>query len=257
MALSWSMDKLGPIGRSVEDCAFVLDAIHGPDGLDPTVVDRPFGWPLERDVRTLRIGYARKLFEEDRTEGVEDEDEAQRVAEWQRFDQRTVETLREIGIELVPIDLPESYPISALSFILTAEAATVFDEVTRNGRDDLLVRQVEQAWPNLFRQAQLIPAVEYLRANRIRSLLLEQMEALMSRIDVYVCPSYGGDNLLATNLTGYPSVVLPNGFRASDGTPTSITFNGRLHGETELLTVAHVYQQATEFHLQRPPLQAQ
>jgi Asp-tRNA(Asn)/Glu-tRNA(Gln) amidotransferase A subunit family amidase len=256
MALSWSMDKLGPIARSVEDCALAFDAIQGPDGLDPTVVDRPFGWPLRRDVRTLRVGYVASAFEEDRAQGIEDSEQAQRAEEWQRFDLRTLETLRGLGIEPVPVELPAEHPVRALSFILSAEAACAFDELTRGGRDDELVRQVEQAWPNVLRQAQLIPAVEYLRANRIRSLLCEAMEQLMAQLDVYVCPSFGGDNLLSTNLTGHPAVVVPNGFRASDGTPTSITFTGRLHGETELLAVADAYQQATDFHLLRPPLAA-
>ena len=90
----------------------------------------------------------------------------------------------------------------------------------------------------MFRRAQLTPAVEYIRANRIRTLLMQEMEKLMAEVDVYVCPSYGGGNLLLTNLTGHPAVVLPNGYRASDGTPTSITFTGRLFGETALLAVA-------------------
>ncbi len=253
MALSWSMDKIGPMTRSVEDCAIVLDAIHGPDGLDPTVVDRPFSWPLERDVRTVRVGYVRSQFEEDRAAEDEDEEERARSLEWQRLDRATLDALREIDIDPVPIELPDSLPVDALSFILTAEAATAFDELTRSGRDDQLVRQVEQAWPNVFRQGQLITAVEYLRANRVRRRLMEQMEELMAGVDVYVSPTFGGSNLLLTNLTGHPQVVLPNGFRESDGTPTSITFTGRLFGETELLAVAHAYQQSTGFHLRRPP----
>ena len=256
MALSWSMDKLGPIARSVEDCALVFDAIHGPDWLDPTVVERPFGWPLGRDVRTLRVGYIPELFERDRTEGVEDEGRWAILEEWQRHDQRTLTTLREMGLDLVPIQLPKNYPVDSLSFILTAEAATAFDELTRSGEDDLLVRQVADAWPNVFRQGQLIPAVEYLRANRIRWQVMREMEEALGRVDLYVCPSFGGDNLLLTNLTGHPAGVLPNGFRSSDGTPTSITFNGRLYRETELLAVAHAYQQATDYHLQRPPMRA-
>ena len=119
---------------------------------------------------------------------------------------------------------------------------------------DLLVRQIEHAWPNVFRRGQLIPAVEYLRATRIRSLVLRKLEELMSGIDLYLCPSFGGNNLLMTNLTGHPCAVLPNGFSSKDGTPTSITLNGRLHGETELLAVAHAYQQGTDYHLQRPPV---
>lgn len=254
MTLSWSMDKLGPIARNVQDCALIFDAIEGRDWLDPTVVDRPFSWPLERDPRSMRVGYVAELFERDRTEGVTDPVERTRAEEWQRFDLRTLETLKELGIELVPIELPNDIPVAPLSFILTAEAATAFDDLTRSGQDDRLVRQIANAWPNVFRQGQFVPAVEYLRANRLRWQLMQQMEQKLGRIDVYVCPSFGGDNLLMTNLTGHPCVVVPNGFREDDGTPTSITFNGRLYGEAELLTVAHAYQNATDYHLQHPPM---
>ncbi len=252
MALSWSMDKIGPIARTVEDCALVFDVIRGRDWLDPSVVDRPFSWPLARDIRSLRVGYVQELFERDRTLGVEDEAERAVLEEWQRHDMRTLQTLEEMGLELIPIQLPKHYPVKALSFILTAEAATAFDELTRSGGDDALVRQTANTWPNVFRQGQFIPAVEYIRANRIRWQLLREMEQILARVEVYVCPSFGGDNLLLTNLTGHPAVVLPNGSRSTDGTPTSITFNGRLYRETELLAVAHAYQQATDFHLRRP-----
>lgn len=255
MALAWSMDKIGPITRSVEDCALVFGAIHGADGLDRSAVDRPFHWPLRRDVRSLRVGYVEALFEEDRAERAEKEEEKARLREWQEYDQRTLEVLRELGIELIPIKLPDRYPVEALQFILTAEAASAFDQLTRSGGDDQLVRQVANAWPNVFRQGQLIPAVEYIRANRIRTLLMQEMERVMEEVDVYVVPSFGGNDMLMTNLTGHPAVVLPNGFRRSNGTPTSITFTGRLYGETEVLAVAHAYQQATNFHLKRPPLE--
>ena len=133
------------------------------------------------------------------------------------------------------------------------EAAAAFDDLTRSGRDDQLARQVRDAWPNVLRAAQLIPAVEYVRANRLRSLLIRDWQALFERIDVLVTPSFEGDVLLATNLTGHPCVVVPNGFRSSDGTPTSITFVGRLHGEPDLVELAARYQEATGFHLRRPP----
>jgi len=254
MALSWSMDKLGPITRSVEDCALVFDAIRGRDGLDPTVVDRAFDWPPQRDLRTLRVGYVAALFDEEPTAELEDDESRAQAQESREFDLRSLATLRGMGLNLVPIELPDQAPVEALSFILTAEAATAFDELTRSGKDDALVRQVEQAWPNVFRQGQLIPAVEYLRANRIRRQLQAEMERSLGHVDVYVCPSFGGNNLLLTNLTGHPCVVLPNGFRASGGEPTSLTFCGRLHGESDLLAVAHAYQQATTYHLERPPL---
>jgi Asp-tRNA(Asn)/Glu-tRNA(Gln) amidotransferase A subunit family amidase len=256
MALSWSMDKIGPIGRTVEDCALVFHAIHGEDGRDPSVRDRAFTWPPARDPRTLKVGYVPALFDADPGEGMEDAEAVARAREWRELDRGTLEVLRRSGFELIPIELPDTYPVGSLSFILVAEAAAAFDHLTRTGLDDTLVRQTADAWPNVFRQGQMIPAVEYLRANRVRSLLMDEMARLMEKVDVYVSPTYAGSNLLLTNLTGHPQVVLPNGFRASDGTPTSITFTGRLYGETELLAVAGALQDATDFHLQRPPMAA-
>jgi Asp-tRNA(Asn)/Glu-tRNA(Gln) amidotransferase A subunit family amidase len=261
MALAWSMDKIGPIARSVEDCALVFGAIHGADPLDPSAVDRGFNWPLGRDLRSLRVGYVEALFAEDRAAKAEKEEDKPRLREWQELDRHTLEVLRDLGVELIPLKLPESYPVEALEFILTAEAACAFDELTRSGRDDLLVRQVEDAWPNVFRQGQLIPAVEYLRANRIRTLVMAELERALADVDVYVVPSFGGHHLLLTNLTGHPAVVVPNGFSSSEGTPdsgapTSITFMGKLYGESEVSALAHAYQQATDFHLRRPPLPA-
>lgn len=258
MALSWSLDKLGPMARSVEDCALVFGAIHGTDGLDPTAVDRPFHWPFRRDVRTLRVGFVEDAFEEDRTAEVEDGERKKGLQEWQLFDRKSLTVLRDLGFELIPIRLTGTYPVRTLNFlidsILDTEAAAAFDELTRSGRDGLLVRQIARAWPNVFRKAQLIPAVEYIRANRIRTLVMQEMEEVLTDVDVYVSPTFTGGNLSLTNLTGHPTVVVPNGFRSTDGTPTSITFTGRLFGETEALAVAHAYQQATDFHLKRPPI---
>jgi Asp-tRNA(Asn)/Glu-tRNA(Gln) amidotransferase A subunit family amidase len=256
MALAWTMDKLGPLARSVEDCALVFAAILGADGQDPSAVDRPFKWPLARDPRSLRVGFVQDAFEVDRAKNAEKEDDKARAREWQELDLRTLTVLREIGFKLVPITLPHDYPVDSLRFLLQAEAAAAFDELTRSGRDKLLKRQDANAWPTVFHRAQLTPAVEYIRANRIRTLLMREMEKLMEDVDVYVCPSFGGGNLLLTNLTGHPAVVLPNGYRSSDGTPTSITFTGRLFGETALLAVAHAYQKATDFNRRRPPLEA-
>lgn len=225
MPLSWSMDKLGPICRSVEDCALVLGAIHGADGLDATAVDRQFCWPGSKPLHLLRVGFV--------------ESKAERPE---------LKILKDLGVQLVPIKLPDRYPINSLSFILTAEAATAFDEVTRQGITEGL-----NAWPGAFRRGEFIPAVEYLRANRIRALLMNEMEALMSKVDLYV----GGNDLLLTNLTGHPTLILPNGFTKSGDreTPEALTFTGRLFGETDLLTVGHAYQQATGHHLRTPPLE--
>jgi Asp-tRNA(Asn)/Glu-tRNA(Gln) amidotransferase A subunit family amidase len=244
MALSWSMDKIGPICRSVEDCALVFGAIYGPDGQDLSIVDVPFAWDADLDIKNLRIGYVKSAFERDRGE---------RNREWQALDDATIEKIGSIGIDLIPMELPDM-PTGAMRIILNAEAGAAFDELTRSGRDELLKRQDPGAWPNSFRQSRFIPAVEYIQANRVRTLALEAMAELMSEIDVYVVPSFGGSNLTLTNLTGHPCVVLPNGFR-ENGTPTSISFMGGLYREAETLAVARAYQEATDFHRRQPALQ--
>ncbi len=254
MALSWSMNKIGPIGRCADDCAFVFDAIRGADRGDPSSVNRPFTWPAKSDVRKLRVGYVASMFDEDRTSRIENPERKARVAESQSFDRRVLETLRGLGIKLIPMELPDEYPTGPLRTILNAEAGAAFDELTRSGRDDELTRQGRGAWPNAFRQSQFIPAVEYIRANRIRTLLMREMAKVMQKIDVYVCPSFGGSNLLLTNLTGHPALVLPSGYREGSGAPTSITLTGRLYGESELLAVGYAYQQATDYHTKRPPM---
>ncbi len=251
MALSWSMDKLGPMCRSVEDCALVFGAIQGADGLDLSAVERPFVWDAEFDVKQLRVGYLASAFERE-LEFDDETTEAERTREreWKAADLETLEVLRAMGISLVPIELPD-LPVAALSFILSAEAGAAFDELTRSGTDDLLVRQIEDAWPNVFRQARTIPAVEYIQANRVRTLVMREMERILEGVDCWMAPSFGGANLLLTNLTGHPAVVVPNGF-ASDGTPTSVTFNGSLFGESEILALARAYQETTGFHNQHP-----
>jgi Asp-tRNA(Asn)/Glu-tRNA(Gln) amidotransferase A subunit family amidase len=237
MALSWSMDKLGPMARTVEDCAIVFDAIRGSDGVDLTVVDLPFNYNYQVDLASLRIGYLASAFEE--------------KDDTQVNNQAVLEVLRELGADLVSIELPE-YPVSDLAFILSAEAAAAFDELTLTGRDDLLVRQIKNAWPNSFRSARFIPAVEYIQANRARYALIQQMAVLFEEVDLYVAPAFIGDNLLLTNLTGHPCVVLPAGFD-EQGSPTSITFMGQLYDEGTILAVARAYQEATDWHLQHPP----
>lgn len=227
MTLSWSMDKLGPIARSVEDCALILGAIHGADGLDAAAVNRPFSWPMARDLRSLRVGY---------------EDDGKTAK-----DRPELAVLRDLGVKLVPLKLSIKQPVGALLLILNVESATAFDDVTRKGITEGL-----NEWPNSFRRSQFVTAVEYLRANRIRTLLMREVEEIMAQVDLLV----GGNTLLWSNLTGHPMLVLPNGFR-KDGdveVPKALTFTGRLYGETELLAVGHAYQQATGFHLRRPPL---
>ncbi len=242
MALSWSMDKIGPICRSAQDCALVFHAIYGPDGHDPAVKNIPFEWDPEQDLTGLRIGYIKQAFEKDKSERQKEE--------------AVLDVLRELGVELIPFSLPDM-PVNAMRFILIAEAAAAFDELTRSGKDDLLVRQARNAWPNLFRQARMIPAVEYIQANRLRSILVQQMAEKMKTVDIYVAPSFfGSSNLLLTNLTGHPSVVVPTGFD-EDGHPLSISFTGDLYREGRVLRAAHVYQQETGFHRQHPDMDKQ
>ncbi len=240
MALSWSMDKLGPLCRCAEDCALVLNAIHGADGKDPTARDVPFNWDAGRPISQLRVGYLKSGFENDESRSHE-------------FDIEALRVVRSLGIDPIPFELPDMYPLGALRTILSAEAAAAFDELTRSGRDDLLVRQGAGAWPNSFRRARMVPAVEFIQANRIRTMVMGAMGSAMEGIDVFVTPSYAGDVLLITNLTGHPTVVLPSGFN-EEGSPQSISFIGKLWGDAEALRLAKAYQDATGHHLKTPPL---
>src|SRR5581483_1976368 len=256
MALCWSMDKLGPICRSVEDCALVLDAIYGPDGNDRSVHDVPFNWDAALDLKALRVGYLKEDFEhKPRSDREEKPEEKQRRLEWKKFDEAALEVLRNrMGLNLIALELPK-LPFDAMRPILDAEAAAAFDELTRSGRDKLLTAQGPNDWPNSFRVSRLIPAVEYLNGNRARMLAMQQMAELFRRVDVIVAPTFGSEQLLVTNLTGHPAVILPNGFRESDGTPVSLTFIGDLFAESKLLAVARAYEQATEFHRRHPDLE--
>ncbi|MDT8367703.1 MAG: amidase [Longimicrobiales bacterium] len=235
MALSWSMDKLGPLCRSVEDCALVLDAIHGADPRDPSTRTLPFPWDAERPLSELRVGFVPEAFEEG------------------GFDARALEVLRGLGVDPIEVTLPTEFPLSSLRIILSAEAAAAFDELTRSGRDDELTRQTGGSWPNTFRTARMIPAVEYIQANRVRTMVMGALDAAMEGIDVLITPSFAQSVLLMTNLTGHPAVVVPHGFD-DEGSPTSFSFVGKLWREEAALRLAKAFQDATDHHLQVPPL---
>lgn len=293
MALSWTMDKLGPLCRAVEDCAIVLSAIHGPDGKDRTVKNVAFNWDGGVDWRKLRVGYLAKDFElqppqpeqqpkeeKDLTEAEKkkrDEDAAQQAAframrEYDhKYDQAAIAKLRAMGVNLIPLELPK-LPYRPMVVMLEAEAAAAFDELTRTGRDKLLTSQGKDDWPNSFRTSRFIPAVEYIQASRARMLAMEQVAKVFDQVDVIVAPT-NSTQLVVTNLTGHPALILPNGFRGDDapkpkldengdlqpggpGTPVSLTFLGHLYGEAKLLAVAKAYQDATDFHLKHPALGA-
>ncbi len=251
MALSWTMDKLGPICRSAEDCALVLDAISGADGADASAIAPRFvpDWRLR--ARDVRIGYFKGAFD------VPERDSAnleRTLHSTKPFDDAALDVLRGLGINLVPVEMPQ-LAYDAMRLILTAEAAAAFDSLTRSNRDDELVQQSRNDWANTFRVARFIPAVDYINANRLRARAIAEWTKLFETVDVIVTPTSvaGFPQLVATNLTGHPAVILPHGFRA-DGTPVSLTFLGTLFGEAKLLAVAQAYQAATAFHVRRPAL---
>jgi Asp-tRNA(Asn)/Glu-tRNA(Gln) amidotransferase A subunit family amidase len=234
MALSWSMDKIGPIARTVEDCALVFGVIHGADGKDPTAVTRPFNWPRLHDLKDLRVGIV---------EG--------RAGAPSAEDRKVLESL---GVKLVPITLPNTLPVQSLQFILIVEASAAFDDITRAGTLDGIGR----SWPGDFRRGRFVPAVEYLRAQRVRTLLMQEMAKVMEQVDLYVHSGYG--ELLISNLTGHPTVVVPNGQPAAakggrGNQMVPFLFVGRLWGEAEALAVAKAYQDSTGHHTKRPPLE--
>jgi Asp-tRNA(Asn)/Glu-tRNA(Gln) amidotransferase A subunit family amidase len=239
MALSWSMDKIGPICRSALDCALVFEVIRGSDGYDKTVKDAAFNYDGQADIKNLKVGYLKSLFESKYSNRANDS--------------ISLNVLRSLGVQLKPVELPTDIPVNALIVILSAEAAAAFDDLTRSNRDSLLTSQRKNAWPNSFRSSRFIPAVEYINANRIRQQLIEKFYETTKAYDVIVTPSFGGSQLLMTNLTGNPCLVMPNGFN-DQKSPTSISFLGRLFGEAELLELGRAYQEATEWDEKKPDL---
>jgi Asp-tRNA(Asn)/Glu-tRNA(Gln) amidotransferase A subunit family amidase len=238
MALSWSMDKLGPITRSVEDAAIVFNAIQGTDPNDLSTIAAPFNYDgTVASLKGWKIGYFKTPFNSRNISAVNDS--------------ITLAKLKDLGAELIPIEMPKT-PSSAIQFVLETEAGAAFQELVLNHKDDMLVRQGKGAWPNTFRAAQFVPAVEYIQANRARTLLIQEWYQALKGLDIYIAPSFSS-NLRLTNLTGNPCVVLPNGFNR-DGRPTSITFMGQLFGEGKTLEAARIYQQATNFHTKHPTL---
>jgi Asp-tRNA(Asn)/Glu-tRNA(Gln) amidotransferase A subunit family amidase len=292
MALSWTMDKLGPIARSVEDCTLVLDAIHGPDGHDTSVPIAAAEWApsYASDWKTLKIGYLKSEFDPPAplkpAEPAKDETAEQKAAREKgdreakegrarrdydrRFLLAALDKMRAMGVTLIPIELPR-LPYEAMTPLLTAEAAAAFDDLTMSGRDKLLTEQGPEDWPNAFRTARFYPAVEYIQANRARTLAVQQVSALFEKVDVIVTPSTD-TQLIATNLTGHPAIILPNGLRGPDapkppaiddgdhddiggpGTPVSLTFLGGHFQEAKMAAFASAYQNATGFNKLHPKL---
>lgn len=238
MALSWSMDKVGPICRSALDCGLVFEAIHGKDEKDPSTLDAAFRYEVINDLSGLKIACVDNLFD---------------TSQWNRVnDSLSLEVFRVLGCRPDTIRLPDDFPMDALAMILNAEAAAAFDELTRSNEDDMLVRQDKGAWPNYFRGSRFVPAVEYIQANRFRALLIRELHELFSRYDIIISSSFGGDQMLMTNLTGHPCLVIPNG--TQNGYQTSICLLGNYFEEGILLEAARHYQLATDFDDRHPDL---
>jgi Asp-tRNA(Asn)/Glu-tRNA(Gln) amidotransferase A subunit family amidase len=290
MALSWTMDKLGPITRSAEDCAMVLEAIHGPDGKDTSVAAADFRWDADLDWKKLRVGYFKADF--DAPEALKPEEAAanetadekkkreegneravvERVRDEydRKYEMAALEKLRAMGVNLIPVTLPKM-PYSAITALLGAEAAAAFDDLTLSGRDHLLTGQEPYDWPTTFRVARFYPAVEYIQANRARTLAIGQVSALFETVDIIVATTFSAQ-LPATNLTGHPALIVPNGLRGDDspkaskfesiedgdfggaGTPVSLTFLAAHYQDAKLAAFGNAYQQATGFNKLHPKL---
>lgn len=243
MTLSWSLDKVGPITRSAEDAALVFSFIHGADNKDLSAVSMPFNYQPKGDVKKLKVGYAKNYFD--------------RITDTSRNEWKVLDAYRKMGVELVPIVFPDSgvYNFNVMDIVISAECAAAFDDFTRTGLDDQMTWQNKFDWPNSFRVSRLIPAVEYINANRHRYLLMQQVNATLKDIDVLICPTRGsGSQSAITNLTGHPAICMPTGFDKRFNTPTSITLLGKLYGEAAMLTAAKALQQATSWDDVHPPM---
>ena len=239
MVLAWTQDTVGPLCRSAEDCALVLNVIHGPDGRDNSVMSAAFNWDANADVKGMRVGYLRSAFEGDVT------DDFERGARGNN--QQALRIIQSLGVTLVPFDLPQ-IPIPAIDFIRYAETAAFFDDATRSGILSAVEKGPEQsARPVEIRSAYFTPAVDFIQANRFRMRVMEMMDDAMSGIDLFI-----GSNQLLTNRTGHPVVSVPSGLHR--GLPTALHFTGQVFGDSEILRLAHAYQSATVHHLARPPL---
>jgi Asp-tRNA(Asn)/Glu-tRNA(Gln) amidotransferase A subunit family amidase len=308
MTLSWTMDKLGPMCRSVEDCALVTQAIWGPDGQDEACQKASFQWNAEFDWKKLRIGYLKDDFEKsweppaitladdatdeekkvyERRKAQEPKQRAAREYD-RKFDMAAINVLKnKMGVDLIPVEIPK-FPYDAMRTIYTTEGAAAFEEMTLSGRDKILYERSQSSYANGFRTAHFYPAVEYIQANRARTLAIRALAKVYEKVDIIVTPTTGASNqVTVTNLTGQPAVIVPNGLRGADAppagsggggggagaaaldaaagppepgnqsggpnTPLSITFLGSLYKDDEVLAFAHAYQEAAGFLKLHPP----
>jgi Asp-tRNA(Asn)/Glu-tRNA(Gln) amidotransferase A subunit family amidase len=239
MALCWSLDKIGPICRTSEDTILVLDAIRGADVGDPSSIDLPLAFDASASLRGVRVGYDPAWFKGNGEHGAE---------------RGVIDLLRDLDVNLVRVSLPE-WPYEILENILLVEAASAFEELTLTGRDDLLVWQESNAWPNTFRQARFIPGIELIQADRFRRRVMEMMAEIYRDVDVLISPSFAGQLLLITNFTGHPSLTLRTGFNDDDGMPRGVTLWGGLFDEGTLVRLGMSLEQALDVAHLRPVLE--
>ncbi|WP_335639557.1 amidase [Maribacter arcticus] len=238
MSLSWSMDKVGPMARSAEDCAIVYSIITGKDSKDGTTTDYPDGFEPKKDYKSLRVAYLKKDIEKDTSLSKANLEKA-------------LETFKKMGITLNEVELPEDVPYSSFDVILRAEAGAFFDDLVRSRNVDKMVEQDQSSRANSLRQARFIPAVEYLQANRHRQVLIEKMEVIMKDYDILISPTFGNRQLIITNLTGHPVISIPTGLD-KEKHPTSITLVGNLYDEASILLLAKAFQENTDFDEMHP-----
>jgi Asp-tRNA(Asn)/Glu-tRNA(Gln) amidotransferase A subunit family amidase len=260
MVLSWTQDRLGPLCRSAEDCALVLSAISKPDDRDLTVQDIPFNWNGQRDLGTIRFGFLEDAFNQV-------SNDVSRAA-----DEKTLEHLRALGLKPAPVKVPD-FTLNVTAYLV--EEATFFDDALRDGRTrGLLLQNLDQE----MRDARVIPAVEFLRSQRARMVMMMMLAEATKDVDVWVAPGNAGTvgvvgggstakpatpaapslasrHNTMTQLACYPAVAVPNGF-SQRGLPTSVTFFARPYGEAELLAVVKAYQDRTGYHMKHPNLDA-
>ena len=239
MNLAWTSDKIGPICRSAADDAIVFNYIHGADKDDASSINSAFNYTGTVDISKLKIAYAKNYIDTLPSNSTE---------------KQTLLTLKKMGAKLIPFEFPDNlHGDEILSLIVGVESATAFDPLTRSNRDDEMVQQNKDRWPNIFRSSRFVPAVEYINACRLRYEIMRKVDPVLDQFDVLIAPPETGDQLAITNLTGNPSITLPNGM-LPNGMPASISFIGKHFGEATLLAFAKAYQEQTGFHLKHPPL---
>ena len=253
MALAWTMDKIGPMCRSAEDCALVFNAIYGPDNKDNTLLDVPFNWDATADVTKLRVGYRSAVFENDIVDDPEPPKHSGRLQQIRKNYEEALHIIRSLGVEVIPFELPD-VPSEALSLIEWTEKAAAFDAPTRSGKLDMIKEQPDKSHgpADHFRTSRFIPAVEYIQANRLRMRVMEEVDAAMSDFDLFISTVGRGSSVYLTNHTGHPAISMPSGF--FQGSPTNLMFTGKLFGEPEILLLAHAFQGMTDHHLKHPQL---